>query len=229
MTRPLLCKGADGKSYYAKGKRATASGLIKEWMVANLARAFGLPIPDFQIAYIERSLVEGYGSEAVENLGVGDVFVSEQIKSATDFKYHILKKTPLTLQQDILLFDLWVENSDRTLSEDSSGNPNLIWGNDEGKLYVIDHNLAFDHSFDKKLFWETHVCRSEFLVYQSDVEMRLSFQNRLEEILQDWPRWWSKIPDTWKEQNEDSKLFNPEVTLQRLKVESQGAIWSKWL
>jgi hypothetical protein len=47
MTKPLLCKGSDGKTYYAKGKQATASGLIKEWMAGNLAKAFGLPIPNF--------------------------------------------------------------------------------------------------------------------------------------------------------------------------------------
>jgi hypothetical protein len=29
MTKPLLCKGSNGKTYYAKGKQATASGLIR--------------------------------------------------------------------------------------------------------------------------------------------------------------------------------------------------------
>ena len=35
MTKPLLCKGSGRKTYYVKGKRATGTGLIKEWMVAN--------------------------------------------------------------------------------------------------------------------------------------------------------------------------------------------------
>ncbi len=92
MTRPLLCKGSDEKLYYAKGKGATASGLIKEWMAANLAKELKLPIPNFEIAYIEISLIENYGEEAMRSLCFEDVFVSERIEFATDFKYDMLEK-----------------------------------------------------------------------------------------------------------------------------------------
>lgn len=229
MTKPLLCKGSNGKSYYAKGKRATASGLIKEWMAANLAKAFELPIPDFHIAYIDSLLIESYGDEAIENLGDGNVFVSEQIESVTDFKYSMLEKTPMKLQKDILLFDLWVENADRTLSENYSGNPNLIWDSANNKPYIIDHNLAFDDEFDLPLFWQTHVCQKQFSNFQFDFTEKQQLEARLQYCLQQWDIAWDKIPEEWKQQNEDSRLFDVEEALQRLKVEAQGEIWSKWL
>lgn len=229
VTRPLLCKGSDGKTYYAKGKKANASGLIKEWMAANLAKAFDLPIPNFYIAYIDNLLVESFGHEAVESLGSGEVFVSERIKSATDFKSHILKNVTRELQEAILFFDLWIENSDRTLSEKFSGNPNLIWESGFNQLYVIDHNLAFEVPFDKAVFWQTHVCRGQFLVHQLDIEIKLSLEKRLQNALQGWSTWWNQIPDEWKEQNEDSKFFDADAVLHRLQIESQGGIWAKWL
>lgn len=229
MTKPFLCKGSDGKTYYAKGKRASAPGLIKEWMAGNLAKAFGLPIPNFSCAYIDRLLVESYGSEAVEYLGSGDIFVSEQIKSATDFKHQMLNKIKPQLQQDILLFDLWIENADRTLSECFSGNPNLLWQSEQNQLYIIDHNLAFDTPFDLKTFKETHVCQAHFLTSQLNIQEKQELESKLENSLANWSQWWDKIPKEWKEQNEDSKIFDVNTTFQRLQAEAQGAIWSKWL
>jgi hypothetical protein len=198
-------------------------------MGAFLVKAFGLPIPNFHIAYIDRLLVESHSSEAIEYLGVGDVFVSEQIKSATEFKYHILKNINLELQQAILVFDLWLQNSDRTFSEGFSGNPNLIWGHDAKQLYVIDHNLAFETVFDKTSFWETHVCRSQFLMSQLDIDNQFSVESSMQNAIKNWSTWWNQVPDEWKEQNENSKSFDADTILERLKRESQGEIWAKWL
>lgn len=228
MTKPFLCKGSDGKTYYAKGKGATPSGLIKEWMSAHLARAFRLPIPNFQIAYIDSLLLENH-DEAAESLGFNDVFVSEQVESATDFKYPMLKQISHELQRDILFFDLWIENADRTLSQDYSGNPNLVWEIASKKVYIIDHNLAFDDDFDLKDFWQTHVCQAQFSNFQLTITEKQQLETKLQDSLQQWELWWSQIPDDWKQQNEDSMLFNPEKTLQRLKSEAQGEFWSKLL
>ena len=56
-TNPYLCKGDDGKQYVVKGSSATCAGLVKEWIVAHLAKDFGLPIPDFKIAWLDHDLV----------------------------------------------------------------------------------------------------------------------------------------------------------------------------
>jgi hypothetical protein len=174
-------------------------------------------------------LVESYGNEVIESLGAGEVFVSEQVKSATDFKHQMLEKVTPELQRNILFFDLWIENADRTLSALFSGNPNLLWQSEQSQLYIIDHNLAFDTPFDLKTFRETHVCQSYFATSQMDIQEKHGLEYRLENSLANWSEWWDTIPQQWKEQNEDSELFDVDVTFQRLQAEAQGEIWSKWL
>jgi hypothetical protein len=228
FTKPFLCTGDDGKDYYAKGQGATASGLIKEWLAAHLAKNFGLPIPNFHIAYINSLLVESYGQDALASLGQGKLFVSEKVESATDFKYHLLNQVDKKLQSDILFFDLWIENADRTLTQ-YGGNPNLLWGSGEQKLHIIDHNLAFDAEFNLQDFKETHVCHAHFSTSQLDILDKQALEQRLQNSLLSWSQAWDTIPDDWKAQNEDSKIFDVDVTFQRLQSEAQGGIWSKWL
>ena len=228
-TKPFLCVGEDGKSYYAKGKAATPSGLMKEWIAAYLAQAFGLPIPPFHIAYVDRLLVEAHSSEAIKYLGNGEVFISEQIPAIIDFKHQFLKSVPSQLQRDILFFDLWIENADRTLSKQFSGNPNLLWQPEHQQLYVIDHNLAFDVAFNLQDFKETHVCQAHFATEQLDIQEQQALEQKLQNSLLSWSQAWATIPEEWKAQNKDSKIFDADVTFQRLQLEAQGGIWSKWL
>ena len=223
MTKPLLCKGSDGKSYYAKGKRATASGLIKEWMIAHLAKAFSLPIPNFHIAYIDSRLIDCFGEETSQSFGFGQVFVSEQVKSAKDFDYSLIDKISPELKKDILIFDLWIENSDRTLTT-IAGNPNLLWSELTNKLYIIDHNLAFDDDFKLEDSWDLHPFARNF---QLDIHEREALEERLTTSLQNWWQWWGEIPEKWIEQHEESGLFNVNQILERLTAEAQGDIWGK--
>jgi len=44
-TGPFLCRASDGRQYFVKGRAATASGLMREWLGATLAQRFGLPVP----------------------------------------------------------------------------------------------------------------------------------------------------------------------------------------
>ena len=61
QTTPFLCNADDGNTYYVKGYAASVAGLMKEWLGANLAKAFGLPVPPFEIALLDSRLVESYG------------------------------------------------------------------------------------------------------------------------------------------------------------------------
>ncbi|WP_409527298.1 HipA family kinase [Rhizobium sp. BK591] len=36
VTRPYICRGADGKLYYVKGKDAGYESLVKEWIAGTL-------------------------------------------------------------------------------------------------------------------------------------------------------------------------------------------------
>lgn len=228
QTSPFLCQGSDDKIYYVKGRAATASGLMKEYLAGVLAQGFALPIPAFQIAYLDELLVRAYGQYAISKLGSGYVFASESVESVTEFKYELIKQVEPSLQRDVLLFDLWIQNEDRALTA-FGGNPNLLWESGQSRLHIIDHNLAFEEQFNQRLFWETHVFHPQFLHFQIDSLEIQSIESRLQESLKCWEPCWDKLPDEWKEDNEETGLFNTEATLKRLSTEAQGNIWSKLL
>ncbi|MGB4498843.1 MAG: HipA family kinase [Methylococcaceae bacterium] len=157
--------------------------------LSNLAKALNLPIPNFCIAYADKRLIDIFDKD----FGHGEVFASECIEFANEFDYQSFIDT--NLQRDILLFDLWIENEDRTLNEAHSGNPNLLWA--QNQLYVIDHNLAFEDDFNHADFWQTHVFRE----WQFEINERSQFEQRLQNALLDWQKWWADVPESWKEAN----------------------------
>jgi hypothetical protein len=193
---------------------------------AQLAQALSLPIPNCQILYADSAVVEPYGEEAVLELGDRYVFGSEQIAWATELKYEEIGKISPELQKDILLFDLWVYNEDRTLSE-LGGNPNLLWQTERSKLYIIDHNLIFDNEFELNSFWKTHAFRQILSEPVLAPIAQQNYQNRMHKALECWQSAWQTIPDDWKTLNEDTGLFNPDETLQRLTTDAEGNIWTK--
>jgi len=219
ITRPFLCRASDGKTYFVKGRAASVdAGLIKEWLGAQLAQALALPLPAGKILYVDDSIILEH-SEAASALGEGYVFGSEQIPSVTELKYELISQIPPEQQKDILLFDLWVQNEDRTLSE-WGGNPNLLWKSEQSKLYLIDHNLIFDNQFNINDFWETHVFKH--IIF--DLIDRLNYQERMQKALKCWQSAWDVIPEEWKDENNG---FVPNEILQGLKSDVDGGIWRK--
>ncbi|MDD4914727.1 MAG: hypothetical protein PHW13_06790 [Methylococcales bacterium] len=99
-------------------------------MGANLAQAFGLPVPEFQLAYLADALVGAYDGLEASKLKSGYVFASKRIPSVTELKFETIPYIAKTTRLEVLLFDLWVEHEDRTLTE-LGGNPNLLWKPDE--------------------------------------------------------------------------------------------------
>jgi hypothetical protein len=182
-----------------------------------------LPIPSFEIAFLDQTLVNYHGNLAISELKGGYVFASRQVPSVTELKFETVQKIEPQLKSKILLFDLWVE--DRTLSE-KGGNPNLLWKSDESGLYVIDHNMIFDESFDPAIFWATHVFNGT-LTKQSDLIEKCKFEELMQKALDCWPIAWDKLPEEWIEQNEEVQGFDPEKHLQRLEKEANGDIWLK--
>ena len=102
---------------------------------------------------------------------------------------------PLDLQRLVLLFDWWVQNEDRTLTE-FGGNPNLAWSNAAGGVQVFDLNLAFDDTLEPLRFWQMHVFREAAaagwdLAFRAEAEMKLvNALSKLDEI-------WEELPTSW--------------------------------
>lgn len=223
-TLPFICKASDGKDYFVKGKSASIIERIKEWIGGNLGRAFGLPIPPFTIVQADRVLLEMDGETALSDLGEDPAFASQRISPAHELQYKVISQVDQSTQQDILVFDMWVKNEDRTLTE-KGGNPNLLWGN--GNIYVIDHNVIFDPTFNTHTFLSSHVFREQCNTIFSDGLIREEYQQRMQTALLSWSVAWDSLPEEWCELNDDMGLFDPETTFEQLQQDAQGAIWRR--
>lgn len=196
ITRPFICRGDDGNTYFVKGQGAGARSLIAEWTCGNLARAFGLPVAEFAIVQIPeefsaQGLIPEFGA-----LGVGPAFGSLALHRVQEISLAHLQDVDVQTQKDVLVFDWWVRNEDRTLTG-HGGNPNLLWDQDRKSLVVIDHNQAFDRAFNIQHFLELHVFSEVAQVVFSDFLSRSEYQARLKAALVAYDNACSAVPAEW--------------------------------
>lgn len=154
VSRPFRCEGEDGRDYYVKHKNAGYECLVKEWIVGRLAQEMGLPVADMRQVRIARSFIDG-NQEYEQDLGHGIAFGSIKVPGSERLALDFVRHDPNGVLSRILLFDWWVRNSDRSLTE-TGGNPNLVWEMDPGRVVMIDHDNAFDAHFDAVSFWGFH-------------------------------------------------------------------------
>lgn len=179
-TRPFLCRCNDDQLYYVKGNDAGKRSLLCEWLSAHLARAMGLPIPVFNVVQAPQSLLDLHPEG--RDLGTAPAFGSRKVDHVHELTVSHLDDVDAALQRDILVFDWWVRNGDRTLTS-ISGNPNLLWDAADRRLVVIDHNLAFDRKYDTAEFSEAHVFRKQITHVFQDLAERGSYSHKLSNVL----------------------------------------------
>lgn len=153
QTKPLRCvaRTADGRSVSVvlklrdpggTGAHHRGTSLALELILATVARAIGLRVPDYGIARVGPIFANGVTDpEAhqllVQNLGdnFASVLISPGIRS-WDPQCASTSGTLRSALDGVLTFDAAVINGDR-----SAGNPNLLWnGGDD--VHMIDHGLA---------------------------------------------------------------------------------------
>lgn len=204
-TKPYVCRGDDGEVYYVKGRSATRPGLIAEWLCARLASAFGLPIAPFTIATVPDELIKADLTGWLNELGAGEVFASRRV-NAVDLTDAHRGKVPEKVRRDVIAFDWWVQNGDRTLTV-LGGNPNLLWNpSDVGALVVIDHNLAFDPEFSAEDFVNLHVFASDIPAMFSDFLLRDAYTDRFTQAMGIWDDACATLPASWE-------FVDPELTI----------------
>jgi hypothetical protein len=196
-TRPFLCRGDDERIYYVKGRDAGRRSLLAEWAAAHLARALDLPIADFAVVEVPALLVaEDLPDLKLSDLGSGPAFGSALISSGDEFAIVDLNKVPHEVRVSVLVFDRWIRNEDRSLTE-KGGNPNLLWLPGARRLVLIDHNLAFAREFDCRVFLETHVFAGDAGAVWDDNTARVRWSNRLSELLPVFERACDNAPESW--------------------------------
>lgn len=215
QTGPYLCVGDDGYQYIVKGPNTTYRGLIHEWVCGELGKAIGLPIPDFEIVYVDGSLLEFGHYELSE----GEWFGSKYEDNIQDVPYQKLSELDTEGLKLLFLFDYWVKNGDRNLTE-NGGNPNLFIRSDLRSFIVLDHNLAFDpdhdDSFDalKKL----HVGSNAWFTTQRSLIDQQSYEALLQTCFDKLDSILEAIPEDWLENCADDSIVEEiRVTLGRFK------------
>ena len=209
-TEPFLCRGDDNNLYYVKGAHAGRKAQIREWVGSRLATEFGLPVANCVIVELSQELIEILPPEW-KKIGCGFAFGSQAVAGVMDVTISHLPGIPVEIQQDVLIFDLWVQNEDRTLTH-IDGNPNLLWDASKSELVVIDHNIAFDTQFNELDFFSCHIFREQWNLVYGDWLLRGDYHERMAECLGAVDQIWDQMPDQWLWLGEDHPLdFDKEL------------------
>lgn len=209
-TAPYLCIADNDKKYVIKRQRAGFEGCIKEWLLGKLGQSFGLPIPECQLVQISDMLLD-YNDNYQSEIGEGIAFASEFISDLQEVNYQQLDSLSVDVLRELYIFDYWVNNADRNLTE-LGGNPNLFYKQSNLNVIVLDHNLAFDENFLIIDHQELHVCR-RFWPAQFDFEIQQSYENRMTNALDIWDDLVSKIPNDWRNKLADFDGFTNQLKL----------------
>lgn len=196
MTKPFICVGDDDQTYFVKGKAAGRRSLIAEFVCGRLAESFGLPVAPFEIVEVDERLVEMSRLPDAAELGRGLAFGSKSVRHAQDLHFHQVSRLDLNLRKDVLVFDWWVRNGDRCMTE-RGGNPNLLWSSLNERLVVIDHNLAFEEDFDRTSFAANHIFSGCINEVFNDLIEQINYAKRLNETLVTLETILDAVPEDW--------------------------------
>lgn len=88
-------------------------------------------------------------------------------------------------------------NGDRTLTE-AGGNPNLLWSELDSRLFVIDHNLAFDENVTLHSQLDSHVFADSLAEICDDPTLQEHYNIKFERALLELPAIIDDIPERWR-------------------------------
>lgn len=198
VSRPFHCLDSEKRAFYVKLKNVGYQHLVKEWICGRLAQEMGLDCANIYQANIPLPLI-AKNSEYERDLGSGVAFASQKVEGCITLEEHHLVQTATHdsshhLLDQILMFDWWVKNSDRSLGK-IGGNPNLLWSISKQKVVMIDHDNAFDEAFSAENFREHHALRNFKNAWQP--ASRLSTEQWLKEGLGHLDSIWQELPQSW--------------------------------
>jgi len=225
VTRPFVCLDEHDRQLWVKGSASLARDLAAEWLCAQLAEEFGLPMADFDLVSVPEELIEYSVITDIASLGSGTGFGSIHVTGASELDFGDIERVSAELRADVLLFDYWVQNDDRFLGE-KGGNPNLLWQVTEEQLVMIDHNCAFDVEFENGKFFDNHVFGCGKLYW--NVEYREKREQKLLGILRNLSDKLANFPEEWFGDDEirkiplKSELDRFEGVLRRVEVDPKG-------
>ena len=225
MTRPFRCGADDGHSYYLKSRGAGWRSLICEWVAGRLADELKLPIAPFAQVRVDELFEAMMGFYGDHDLAAGMAFGSRIAEHTREFEPSLLARCAPAFRRDLVAFDWWVRNADRTLGV-LSGNPNLLWNAETQAPVVIDHNMAFDRDFDGPLFLQTHVFRADFEAIAGDMLLRADYEQRFNGLLGGFAAIWAQLPQHWPVDEDGQARVDPDEFLGVLRRVNEPGYWT---
>lgn len=225
MTRPFRCGADDGHSYYVKSRGAGWRSLVCEWIAGGLAAELRLPIATFAQVRVDPALEHILGLRGEHDLAAGLAFGSRITEHTREFEPALLTRCEPAFRRDLVAFDWWVRNADRTLGA-ISGNPNLLWDTAAQVPVVIDHNMAFDQGFDAALFRQTHVFRVDFEAIAGDMLLRADYEHRFSGLLPRFAALWAQRPQNWVVDADGQARVDPDEFLAVLARVKEPGFWT---
>lgn len=202
ITKPWLCLCDDDKKVVAKWlDTVPPKELVSEWVAGHLGKAFGLPVPGMRITSGLPELLRLLPQEDQGYPGDPDcpAFGSLFVQNAADLQFSALDSIDAKLKSDILIFDIWIRNDDRMLS-DKGGNVNLLHRIDTKEIVVFDHNQAFDDNVDTATIIAKHVFSCDRMgIDLGDWVTRTEYEDRLECCYQQLDNIVAAMPPEWRQ------------------------------
>lgn len=210
LSNPYECLDENGEAFIVKG--LPRSSQINEWVCANLATEFGLPIADYELVEIPEELYSELDFDTQCDLGCGPIFGSKKIQLAQWFE----PKTMLHIVTEeeklkIFLFDYWVKNADR-----NSCNTNLLVS--DRRIRVIDHNSAFDKKYSRDDIF-SHLFYDQIdKKWLNDLAFRAELGGEFEDILLNLNNIIGSLPEEW--QYSDSPINTLKANIDLAAIEN---------
>jgi len=193
VSRPFRCIGEDEAEYFVKLKNVGWNHLVKEWIAGRLAQEMDLSAAEIAQVRIPPELVAG-NAELESELGHGLAFGSRRVSPAERLALAFVPEDPDGKLSRILLFDWWIRNCDRSLTE-TGGNPNLLWQLDPGRVVMFDHDNAFDSNFNADHFWQYHALRAHRTAWATTRRQEMIAWLAAGAACLD--RLWDELPEEW--------------------------------
>jgi hypothetical protein len=145
---PAIVEADDGRMWVAKFRGSAQGGrvLAAEWIVGELARAAGLPVPELGVIDVDAALGRSEPHQEIRETllrSTGPNLAMAYLAGAVG--YDVAARQPVAgpLASRIVALDVFAANVDRT-----ARNANLLWW--RGGLWLIDHgaSLYWHHGWD---------------------------------------------------------------------------------
>lgn len=203
VSRPYQCLDEQGVLRWCKGNHTGLRSLMCEWVCGRIGRALGLPVPPCDILKLDVRMFDDWRKCKGMDLPrlvteanpyvFGSVHVADA-KDVVDVEADLRQDNPGLLVR-ICLFDELVRNTDRT-----EYNTNLL---SNAGVHVIDHNNAFDPSFDATVFLREHALR-RFRAEAANEDLE-AFKAEARTVVTEafLDEVWAEMPAEWTDSGED--------------------------